>query len=196
MSMPPPPQHPQTPAAGYGPLGQHGPHGPHQGPPPGYAGQPTQQMPQQPPGQTTQPPSQPPQYGGSAPQHPAAKAVQLVWTLGLVSVAAVVLGLSLKEDGRNQWDTVHAWGGLAIAGAILTLAPAFGRSVGLTPQRAWQAATCGAGALVLFWVLFTLPSVGSNMSLVTTIGVAAGVIAAWVAPGREDAPAGPQRPTW
>ena len=117
--------------------------------------------------------------------------MQLVWALGLVSVLAVVLGLSLKEDGRNQWDTVHAWGGLAIAGAILTLAPAFGRSVGLTPQRAWQAATCGAGALVLFWVLFTLPSVGSNMSLLTTIGVAAGVIAAWVAPGREPGSSGP-----
>ena len=102
----------------------------------------------------------------------------------------MTLGLTLKEDGRNQWDTVHAWGALAIAGAALTLAPALGRSVGLTPLRAWQAAACGAGALVLFWVLFTLPSVGSNVSLLTTIGVAAGLIAAWVAPGRE--PSGPQ----
>ena len=140
-------------------------------------------------------PNQASPYGPPAPQHPpAAKAVQLVWALGLVSVLAVVLGLSLKEDGRNQWDTVHAWGGLAIAGAILTLAPAFGRSVGLSPQRAWQAATCGAGALVLFWVLFTLPSVGSNLSLLTTIGVAAGLIAAWVAPGREPGPTGPPAP--
>ncbi len=185
--MPPPPQHPHGPASGYGPLGQQG---PHQGPPPGYAGQPTQQMPQHGPNQASP-------YGPPAPQHPpAAKAVQPVWALGLVSVLAVVLGLSLKEDGHNQWDTVHAWGGLAIAGAILTLAPAFGRSVGLAPQRAWQAATCGAGALVLFWVLFTLPSVGSNLSLLTTIGVAAGLIAAWVAPGREPGSSGPQRHTW
>jgi hypothetical protein len=144
-------------------------------PPPGYAGQPTQLIAQQP--------------------QPRSKALQPVWALGLVSVLAVILGLSLDEDGRNQWDTVHAWGGLAIAGALLTLAPAAGRSVGLTRQRAWQVAACGAAALVLFWVLFTLPSVGSNLSLLTTIGVAAGVIAAWVAPGREQQP-GQQRQTW
>ena len=128
-------------------------------------------------------------------QAQTSKALQLVWALGLVSVLAVVLGLSLKEDGRNQWDSVHAWGGLAIAGAVLTLAPARAAR-GLTAQRAWQAAACGAGALVLFWVLFTLPSVGSNLSLLTTIGVAAGVIAAWVAPGRENAAPGSQRHTW
>jgi peptidoglycan/LPS O-acetylase OafA/YrhL len=125
----------------------------------------------------------------------ARKGLQVVWALGLVSVLAVILGLSLDEDGRNQWDTVHAWGGLAIVGALVTLAPAAGRSLGLAPQRAWQAAACGAAALVLFWVLFTLPSVGSNLSLLMTVGVAAGVIAAWVAPGREQQ-AGPQRQTW
>ena len=169
--MPPPPHQPQGPPPGYPP-----PPGRPQGPPPGYTGQPTQLIAHQ---QATTP-----------------KAIQLVWALGLASVIAVILGLSLKEDGRNQWDNVHAWGGLAIAGAALTLAPAVGRSVGLTPQRAWQTAACGAGALVLFWVLFTLPSVGSNVSLLTTIGVAAGVIAAWVAPGREPAPSGPQPPSW
>ncbi len=98
----------------------------------------------------------------------------------------VILGLSISENGVNAWQSVNAWGGVAVAGALAVLAPALGRSVGLGPQRAWQVAVCGAGALVLFWVLFTLPSVGSNTSLLTTIGVAAGVIAAWIAPGRAE----------
>jgi hypothetical protein len=36
-------------------------------------------------------------------------------------------------------------------------------------------------------VLFVLPSVGSNTSLLTTIGVAAGAVAAWLAPGKTPA---------
>jgi hypothetical protein len=105
----------------------------------------------------------------------------------------VALGLSLKEDGHTAWDSVHAWGGLALVGAVLTLAPVIRGS--LTPHRAWQVAACGAAALGLFWVLFVLPAVGSNTSLVTTIGVAAGIIAVWIAPGRE-APSGPPRHDW
>jgi hypothetical protein len=110
-----------------------------------------------------------------------------------------VLGLTLDENGNNAWHSVHAWGGVAVAGAVLTLAPALARSFNLAPQRAWQIAGCGAGALVLFWVLFVLPAVGSNTSLVTTVGAAAGVIAVWIAPGREStAPGGPgpQGHTW
>jgi hypothetical protein len=105
--------------------------------------------------------------------------------------------LSVKEDGANAWHSVHAWGGLAIAGAVLTLAPAMAGSLNLTPQRAWQVAACGAGALLLFWVLFVLPAVGSNTSLVVTIGAAAGVVAAWVAPGRDPESARrPEQHTW
>jgi hypothetical protein len=110
-----------------------------------------------------------------------------------------VLGLTLDENGNNAWRSVHAWGGLAIAGAALTLTPALARSFNLAPSRAWQIAACGAGALVLFWVLFVLPAVGSNTSLVTTVGAAAGVIAVWIAPGRESTPPGgpgPQGHTW
>jgi hypothetical protein len=142
---------------------------PPQGPPPGYApGQPTQYLP---------------------PQRPAApKGATAVWALGLLSVILVVLGISLDENGQNAWHTVHAWGGLAIAGAVLTLAPVAGRSLGLTAQRAFQVAVVGAAALVLYWVLFVLPSVGSNTSLLTTLGVAAGVVAVWLAPGRDAAP--------
>jgi hypothetical protein len=110
--------------------------------------------------------------------------------LGAVAVLGVVLGLSIAENGHNAWDSVNAWGGLAIAGALATLAPALGRGAGVSAQRAWQIAVCGAAALVLFWVLFVLPVVGSNTSLLTTVGVAAGVVAAWIAPGREDAATG------
>jgi hypothetical protein len=114
------------------------------------------------------------------------KGSSAILLLGLVSVLGVILGLSIDENGANAWQSVNAWGGVAVAGAIAVSAPALGRSIGLGLQRAWQVAVCGAGALVLFWVLFTLPTVGSNTSLLTTIGVAAGVIAAWLAPGRAD----------
>ena len=113
-----------------------------------------------------------------------AKAITAVWVLGLVSVAGTVIGLSVNENGHNAWHAVNAWGGLAIAGAVLTLAPAVAGSLNLTPHRAWQVAACGAGALLLFWVLFVLPEAGTNTSLVVTIGAAAGIVAAWIAPGR------------
>jgi hypothetical protein len=111
-----------------------------------------------------------------------------------VSVLCVAAGLSVEEDGHNAWSTVNAWGGLAIAGAVLSAACAFGSMFGLTPQRAWQLSVAGAVALVLFWVLFVLPSVGSNTSLVTTIGVAAGVFAVWIASGRQRSASGAQPP--
>jgi hypothetical protein len=100
----------------------------------------------------------------------------------------MIVGLWVEEDGSNQWSRVHAWGALAVAAAVLTFAPAFGRAVGLGAQRAGELATAAAGALVLFWVLFTLPVVGSNTSLIVTIGVAAGCAAVWGGQGR-----GPRR---
>ena len=105
---------------------------------------------------------------------------------------AIVVGLSVKENGHNYWSTVNAWGAVAIVGALLTLAPVVAAS-GLTPARAWQVSVGGAGALAVFWVLFVLPDVGTNVSLVTSVGVAAGVAAAWIAPGRP-APTGPADP--
>jgi hypothetical protein len=134
-------------------------------------------------------------YGPQQPQQPQQaqpaarqKGSGAILVLGLIAVACVLLGLSIDENGHNAWESVNAWGGLAVAGAVAVLAPAVGRTVGLSAQRAWQVAVCGAGALVLFWVLFVLPTVGSNTSLLTTIGVAAALIAAWVAPGRADEP--------
>lgn len=120
---------------------------------------------------------------------PMPKVITAIWVLGLISLAGTVIGLSVSEDGANAWKSVHAWGGVAIVGALLTLAPAMAGSMNMTAQRAGQVALCGAGALLLFWVLFVLPAVGSNTSLIVTIGVAAGVIAAWIAPGRETGPA-------
>lgn len=127
-------------------------------------------------------PAGPPQ---KPPQQPVPKVISVIWVLGLVSIAATVLGLTVDENGTNAWHTVHAWGGVAIVGAVLTLAPALAGTLNLTPHRAWQLAACGAGALLLFWVLFVLPEAGTNTSLVVTIGAAAGIIAAWIAPGRE-----------
>jgi hypothetical protein len=102
----------------------------------------------------------------------------------------------MKEDGHNAWSSVHAWGAVAILGALLTLAPVLARSLRLSPRRAWQVAACGAAALGLFWVLFVLPAVGSNTSLLATIGAAAGIIAVWIAPGREDGAPSAEGPAW
>jgi hypothetical protein len=166
------------------------PSGPIPTPPPGVPGAPTQQF-QTAPGGQWQP------AGPPKPQRPPVpKVITAIWVLGLISVAATIVGLSVSEDGANAWKSVHAWGGLAIVGALLTLAPAMARSMNMTEHRASQVAVCGAGALLLFWVLFVLPAVGSNTSLVVTIGAAAGVIAAWIAPGRDVGPARSDQHTW
>jgi hypothetical protein len=115
---------------------------------------------------------------------PLQKAQAAVGIWGAIAVVAIVLGLSIPEDDHSQWSSVHAWGALAILGAVLTAIPAFAGSVSLSAHRAWQGAAIGAGILAVFWVLLVLPSVGSNMSLVLTVGVAAGCAAAWLAPGR------------
>jgi hypothetical protein len=130
-----------------------------------------------------------------APPRPDAARHRAVWAFGLVSLAATVIGLSVEEDGRNFWDSVNAWGGLAILGAVLTLAPVLRSTLNLSAHRAWQVAAAGAGALGLFWVLFVLPAAGSNTSFVTTIGAAAGFGAVWIAPGRETE-SGPQPQVW
>ena len=130
-----------------------------------------------------------------APPHPDATSHTAVWALGLASLAATVIGLSVNEDGHNFWDTANAWGALAILGALLTLAPVVRSTLNLSAHRAWQVAAAGAGALGLFWVLFVLPAAGSNTSLVITIGAAAGLAAVWVAPGRETE-SGPQPQVW
>jgi hypothetical protein len=127
------------------------------------------------------------------PKPPPVRGANAIWALGIVSLAGVILGLTIEEDGRNAWDSVHAWGAVAVVGAVATLAPVLGRSFGRSADRVGMVAASGAGALVLFWVLFTLPAVGSNTSLLVTVGVAAGIIAAWTGAGRPD---GAPRRTW
>lgn len=198
------------------------PAGPPGGPHPGLPNSPTQHLPAagRPPGQhpgsptgfppgppVGSPAGPPPGYQPSGYQQPGyqqpgpppapsgARGSQAVGILAFVSLAATVIGLSVDENDRNAWDSVHAWGGVAILGALLTFAPLLRSTFNLTAHRAGQIAACGAGALALFWVLFVLPAAGTNTSLVTTVGAAAGIIAAWIAPGREDG-ARPPGPTW
>jgi hypothetical protein len=154
-------------------------------PPPSSPHGPTEQLP------IVEPPPPPPPAAVKAPaqpkraRRPIPPVVLTAWALGVISVAAVVVGLSVTEDHRTFWDLVNAWGAVAIVGAVLTLAPAVAPLLNRPARPAWQVAVCGAGALLLFWVLFVLPRVGSNVTLLLSVGVAAGVIAAWVAPGRE-----------
>jgi hypothetical protein len=139
----------------------------------------------------------PPGYPAAPGRPPSATSpLTAVWALALLGLACVIAGISVKESGNNAWHTVHAWGALAIAGAVLTAAPAWGPIAGLGIQRAQQLAVIGAGALVLYWVLFVLPTVGSNTSLLTTVGVGCGAIAAWVASGRPSAPPRPDQNGW
>lgn len=192
----PPGQYPPAAPAQHGPaqgLSQGPPQGPTQGPIQGPNQGPSQGGPLQGGGPLQAPQQVPPGYGyppaGGANGWPAptqqlpaaAPGASTVWVLGLVSVIAVVAGLSISEDGRNAWDSVNAWGGLAVVGAILAAAGAWGPTFGLRGGRAPQLALVGAGLLGLFWVLLVLPSVGSNTSLVTSVGVLAGAAAAWKA---------------
>lgn len=159
------------------PNPQHFPQQPFNGPPPFGGQQPPPQYAPGPAGPSGYPAGPPPQVA----KHPGATTIGL---LGLISLVAVVAGLSIKEDGRYAWSSVHAWGALPILGALLVLAPAAGHAIGLSPARAVRSAYLGAGALAVYWVLFVLGDVGSNTSLAVTVGVAAGLFAAWFAAGR------------
>lgn len=152
--------------------GQHQPGGGY--PPQGY-GPPTGGYPPTPTG--------PDPFGGST--------VGISTLLAAGSVAAITLAVSLNEDDDNGWGRIGVWAGFAIASAVLTLAPSVGRALNLTALRAWRVAAAGAVGLVAFWVLFVLPSISMNVSFAATVGVAAGVAAAWMAPGRPASAADP-----
>jgi hypothetical protein len=160
-------------------LPQGPPPGPPQGPQQAYAAPP----PGLPQGYAGPPPGYPP--AGHAPPRPRMPRVIIaIWMLAAISVAGVALGLSLKEHNVNAWKSVHAWGAMAILGAVLTAAPAFGSSAHVSALRCWQVAVAGAATLAFFWILFVLPNVGSNTTLLTTVGVVAGIAASWIAPGQ------------
>lgn len=154
------------------------------GPPPGYVGPP--------PGY---PSAGYPPAAYAPPRLPMPRVMLAIGALAAISVAGVAFGLTLKEHNVNAWHSVNAWGAVAILGAVLTAAPAFGAVAHVNPVRSWQVSVAGAAALAFFWILFVLPSVGSNTTLLATVGVVAGVAAAWIAPGKPAADTS-DAPTW
>jgi hypothetical protein len=167
-------------------------------------------MSQQPPPQPRPPAGPPPPSGHpsgpptvqlagpvAGPAHQQPRPHVAVNLFAAASLAAVAIGISVPEDGQNAWHTVKAWGGVALVAAALTFAPAVGSAMRLSAYRAWQVAAGGAAGLALYWVLFVLPDIAKNTSLITTLGVAAGIVVAWIAPGRH-APGAPHPPgpTW
>ena len=138
-------------------------------------------------------PQQHPMSYPPVPRQPMPRLQVVVTLFAAVSLAAVAIGVSVPEDGHNAWHLVKAWGGVALVAAALTFAPAFSSAFHLSSYRAGQIAMGGAAGLGLYWVLFVLPDIGKNTSLITTLGVAAGVVVAWIAPGRQpaDGPPGP-----
>lgn len=116
--------------------------------------------------------------------------------LSIVSIAAVALAVSLEEDGRNGWEDIGVWAGFAIVAAVATLAPSLRSNLSLDTSRAWQIGLGGAIGLAAFWVLFILPSIQQNVSFLATVGVVAGGLAVWLAPGRPDPSASSPGQTW
>jgi len=118
--------------------------------------------------------------------------------LGVLAVVGVVLGLLLKVADKSNpisnangaagfakvrlWDTMGwTWAIVAIAAAVATLLPALRSLVNLDYELAVRIATVGAGTLVFWWVLFVLPRIELNTAFIATVGVAAGLGAAWYA---------------
>ena len=106
---------------------------------------------------------------------------------GIVAVIAIVLATFIKETDISFWDQFGGlWSLFAIAAAVLTLLPAVRTAVNVGADLAWKLAAGGATALVLWWVLFVLPSIGqpqvANLTFLATVGVAAGVLAVWTSP--------------
>ena len=110
--------------------------------------------------------------------------------LGVVAIAAIVVGLLIKESdaagapSANLWDRTSAplWSIVAIVAAVATLLPALRSVVNLPAKLSWTIAAIGAGYLVFWWVLFILPEISLNVAFLVTIGVAAGVAAVWTSP--------------
>ena len=157
-----------------------------------------------PPPSSTPPPPAPPQSaadvtggvprgvdqtGGVAPAGTKGATVTLTpgLVLGVVAVAAIVVGLLVKEsDGAgapsaNLWDRTSAplWSIVAIAAAVATLLPALRGVLNIPAKLCWTIAAVGAAYLVFWWVLFILPSISLNVAFLVTLGVAAAVAAVW-----------------
>jgi hypothetical protein len=107
--------------------------------------------------------------------------------LGIVAIAAIVVGMFIKESDAagapsvNLWDRTSAplWAIVAIVAAVATLLPALTNVLNVPARLAWTIAAVGAGYLVFWWVLFVLPIVSLNVSFLVTLGVGAAVAAVW-----------------
>lgn len=106
--------------------------------------------------------------------------------LSLIATIAIVVAVSIEEDGDNGWGRIGVWAGAAIAAALATFAPSMRTSLNMDERRAWVVAAIGGVFLVAFWVLLVLPAIQQNTSFLATVGCAAGAAAAWLAPGRPE----------
>jgi hypothetical protein len=106
---------------------------------------------------------------------------------GVVAVAAIVIGLFIKESDSagapsvNLWDRTSAplWSIVAIVAAVATVLPALHTALNIPVKLAWTIGAVGAAYLVFWWVLFILPSISLNVAFLATLGVVAGVAAVW-----------------
>lgn len=137
------------------------------------------------------PPPGPPPSPATPPAAPSnGVAIRGTAWWSVVAVACLAVAVSINEDGDNGWGRVGVWAGVAIAAAVATLAPTLRQPLKLRAESAWQVASVGGIALAGYWVLFVLPWIEQNVSFLATVGCAAGMYAAWQAPGR---PAGPSQ---
>jgi hypothetical protein len=110
--------------------------------------------------------------------------------LGVVAVAAIVIGLFVKESDAagspsvNLWDRTSAplWSIVAIVAAAASLLPSLSTALNVPVRLAWTIAAVAAGYLVFWWVLFVLPSISLNVAFLVSLGVAAAVAAVWTSP--------------
>jgi len=68
--------------------------------------------------------------------------------------------------------------------ALVQAAPLLSASLGWTPRRGWTVGAVGTAALLLFWLLVALPSVGSNTGFTLTVAAAAAAAGSLFGPGR------------
>jgi hypothetical protein len=106
--------------------------------------------------------------------------------LALASLVAVCVWLVLPEDGDFGAENLKLWTVFVLASVALLFTPIVRKALRLTAERAWQFCGGGAAGLGFAWVAFLLPSISTNQAFFGTIGVAAGALAAWTAPGRPE----------
>lgn len=147
------------------------------------AGQQQQQPPAEPPRQ--QPvqqagPQQPWQSTGTTLTLPPTPVLVRIAQLAAPVLLVVALVIPLDESMPLRSHTL--WALWALAGAVLQALPAIG--VGGTVEKRWTLAAVGAGALALYWLLVTLPSVATSGGFLVTLATACAVAGVLLSPGR------------